>query len=48
MAKGQSAQQACRKLRVAEQTCYRWRKEYGGLLRVPEILTTSIPETLAT
>ena len=31
MAKGQSAQQACRKIGVTEQTYYRWRKEYGGL-----------------
>ena len=31
MAKGQSAQQACRKIGVIEQTYYRWRKEYGGL-----------------
>jgi transposase-like protein len=31
LAKGQSAQQACRKLGVTEQTYYRWRKEYGGL-----------------
>jgi putative transposase len=31
LAKGQSALQACRKVGVTEQTCYRWRKEYGGL-----------------
>jgi putative transposase len=31
MAKGQSVQQACRKLGLTEQTYYRWRKEYGGL-----------------
>ena len=31
MATGQSAQQACRKIGVTEQTYYRWRKEYGGL-----------------
>lgn len=31
LAKGQSAQQACRKLGMTEQTYYRWRKEYGGL-----------------
>ena len=31
LAKGQSAQQACRKIGVTEQTYYRWRKEYGGL-----------------
>jgi transposase-like protein len=30
LAKGQSAQQACRKIGVTEQTYYRWRKEYGG------------------
>ena len=31
LGKGQSAQQACRKIGVTEQTYYRWRKEYGGL-----------------
>jgi putative transposase len=31
LAKGQSAQQACRRIGVTEQTYYRWRKEYGGL-----------------
>jgi transposase-like protein len=31
LAKGQSAQQSCRKIGVTEQTYYRWRKEYGGL-----------------
>jgi len=31
MAKGQSAQQACHKIGVTEQTYYRWCKEYGGL-----------------
>lgn len=30
-ARGQSVQQACRKIGVTEQTYYRWRKEYGGL-----------------
>ena len=31
LAKGQSAQQACRKIGVTEQTYYHWRKEYEGL-----------------
>ena len=31
LAKGQSAQAACRKIGVTDQTYYRWRKEYGGL-----------------
>ena len=31
LAKGQSLGQVCQKLGVAEQTYYRWRKEYGGL-----------------
>lgn len=30
LAKGQTISQACRKLGVTGQTCYRWRKEYGG------------------
>ena len=31
LAKGQSAQAACRKLSVTEQAYCRWRKEYGDL-----------------
>jgi transposase-like protein len=30
-AKGQSIAEVCRGLGIAEQTYYRWRKEYGGL-----------------
>ena len=26
-----SVKEACRTLEISEQTCYRWRKEYGGL-----------------
>lgn len=29
--KGQKTPQVCKKLGVAEQTYYRWRREYGGL-----------------
>ena len=29
--KGSSITEACRKIAVAEQTYYRWRKEYGGM-----------------
>ena len=29
--KGQSVGQACRQLEIAEQTYYRWRKDYGGM-----------------
>ncbi len=28
---GSSISEASRKIGVTEQTCYRWRKEYGGL-----------------
>jgi transposase-like protein len=28
---GASVGEACRKIRVTEQTYYRWRKEYGGM-----------------
>ena len=28
---GSSIAEACRKIAVAEQTYYRWRKEYGGM-----------------
>ena len=31
LAKGQPLAEAVRKLEIAEQTYYRWRKEYGGL-----------------
>ncbi len=28
---GQSIEESCRQIGIAEQTYYRWRKEYGGL-----------------
>jgi putative transposase len=31
LAKGQTTGEACRYLDIAEQTHYRWRKEFGGL-----------------
>jgi len=31
LAQGQTAGQVCRGLGIAEQTFYRWRREYGGL-----------------
>jgi hypothetical protein len=31
LGKGQSITLACRKLGIADQTYYRWRKEYGGM-----------------
>ncbi len=31
LAQGRSVAEVCRSLGVTEQTCYRWRKEYGGL-----------------
>ncbi len=31
LAKGQTLAEVVRKLQIAEQTYYRWRKEYGGL-----------------
>lgn len=31
LAQGSSVGEMCRRLSVSEQTCYRWRKEYGGL-----------------
>ncbi len=31
LAKGQSTAEVARKLGIAEQTYYRWRREYGGL-----------------
>ena len=33
LGKGLAVPEVCRKLGVAEQTYYRWRKEYGGLSR---------------
>jgi transposase-like protein len=31
LAQGETAGQVCRTLGIAEQTFYRWRREYGGL-----------------
>ena len=31
MAQGKSAALACKDAGVSQQSCYRWRKEYGGL-----------------
>jgi putative transposase len=31
LARGQRVGQVCRSLGIAEQTFYRWRREYGGL-----------------
>jgi transposase-like protein len=31
IARGQSIAHACKQIGVTDQTCYRWRKEYGGL-----------------
>lgn len=31
LAKGQTTGQVCKKLGIAEQAYYRWRREYGGL-----------------
>ena len=36
LAKGQTTGGVCRKLRITEQTYYRWRKEYGSL-RVDQV-----------
>ena len=31
LAKGARVKEVCRKLAITEHTCYRWRREYGGL-----------------
>ena len=31
MANGETAPAACKEAGIVQQTCYRWRKEYGGL-----------------
>jgi len=31
LSKGQTVAQACKQIRVTDQTYYRWRREYGGL-----------------
>ena len=31
LAQGRTAKDLCRQLEITEQTCYRWRTEYGGL-----------------
>jgi transposase-like protein len=28
---GSTVEEVCRKLGISEQTCYRWRKDYGGM-----------------
>jgi putative transposase len=37
VANGKSMAQACKEVEIAEQTYYRWRKEYGGL-RVDQLV----------
>ena len=37
LAGGQTVPEVCRTLGVAEQTYYRWRKEYGSLTQIPTI-----------
>ena len=32
LSQGKTATEACRALNVSEQTYYRWRKEYGGIV----------------
>ena len=34
LSQGKSVVQACREMRITEQTYYRWRKEYGGMKTV--------------
>ncbi len=31
LSQGKAVAEVCRSLGITEQTCYRWRKEYGGL-----------------
>jgi putative transposase len=31
LSQGRTVGQACREMGITEQTCYRWRKEYGGM-----------------
>ena len=31
LAQGSSIAQACKQLGITDQTCYRWRKSYGGM-----------------
>ena len=31
LSQGQTVGEVCRRIGVSEQSCYRWRKEYGGL-----------------
>jgi len=31
LAQGRTVGEVCRRIGVSEQSCYRWRKEYGGL-----------------
>ena len=31
LSQGLAVARACRQLGISEQTCYRWRKQYGGM-----------------
>jgi transposase-like protein len=31
LAEGEDVAEVCRELQIAEQTCYRWRNQFGGL-----------------
>jgi transposase-like protein len=35
LSKGQSVAQTCKQIGIADQTYYRWRRSYGGLIRKP-------------
>jgi transposase-like protein len=35
VANGKTVPQACKEAEIVEQTYYRWRKEYGGLMTLP-------------
>jgi putative transposase len=42
LAQGETTGQVCRTLGIAEQTFYRWRREYGGLKIVPPRVPRSV------
>jgi len=44
LGKGSTVPEACRRIGVTEQTCYRWRNESGGL-RLDQAKRTKVLET---
>ena len=42
LARGATVAQACKKIGVTDQTCYRWRAEYEGMRVTSSVETTGV------